>query len=148
MQGVARSQRKMKTPPNTQALLATTRMTDKIRVTSANGGGQWWKSITWAAKAFENSGFAVATTRSGGWNDPLYRVSSGEADVAVSLTVGAAMAAKAVGPYQDGKASHIRALARLVRPDQQYFNMVRADLGIRSFAELARRNPCCMRPSN
>jgi TRAP-type uncharacterized transport system substrate-binding protein len=116
-------------------------MADKIRVTSSNGGGQWWKSILWAAKAFENSGLEVEISRAGWWNDPLYRVSSGEADVAVSLTVGAAMAAKAVGPYQDGKASHIRALARLVRPDQHFFNMVRADLGIRSFAELAKKKP-------
>jgi uncharacterized protein len=116
-------------------------MTDTINVTSANGGGQWWKSINWAAKAFENAGFAVKTTRAGGWNDPLYRVSNGEADVAVSLTVGAAMAARAVGPYKDGKASRIRALARLVRPDQHFFNMVRADLGVRSFAELAQKKP-------
>jgi hypothetical protein len=116
-------------------------MTETISVTSANGGGQWWKSIKWAAKAFENSGFAVKMSRAGGWNDPLYRVSSGEADVAVSLTVGAAMAAKGAGPYADGRASHIRALARLVRPDQHFFNMVRADLGVRSFAELAQKKP-------
>jgi TRAP-type uncharacterized transport system substrate-binding protein len=116
-------------------------MTDKISLTSSNGGGQWWKSIAWAAKAFERSGFAVEITRAGGWNDPLYRVSGGAADVAVSLTVGAAMAAKAAGPYEDGKASHIRALARLVRPDQHFFNMVRADLGVRSFAELAQKKP-------
>ncbi|HLI21253.1 MAG TPA: TAXI family TRAP transporter solute-binding subunit [Stellaceae bacterium] len=116
-------------------------MADKIKVTSANGGGQWWKSITWAAKAFEKSGFEVAVSRAGGWNDPLYRVSSGAADVAVSLTVGAAMAAKSVGPYEGGKTAHIRALARLVRPDQHFFNMVRADLGVRSFAELAQKKP-------
>ena len=116
-------------------------MADKIRVTSSDGGGQWWKSITWAAAAFKKSGFDVETSRSGGWNEPLYRVSSGAADVAVSLTVGAAQAAKAVGPYKDGKASRIRALARLVRPDQHFFNMVRADLGVRSFAELARKKP-------
>jgi uncharacterized protein len=116
-------------------------MTDTIRVTSSNGGGQWWKSVTWAAKAFERSGLDVELTRSGAWNEPLYRVSSGEADVAVSLTVGAAMAARAVGPYKDGKASRIRALARLIRPDQHFFNMVRADLGIRSFAELAQKKP-------
>lgn len=116
-------------------------MTAKIRLTSAKGGGQWWKSIQWAAKAFANSGFAVEISRAGGWNDPLYRVSGGEADVAVSLSVGAAMAAKGVGPYADGRTSHIRALARLVRPDQHFFNMVRADLGIRSFAELAQKKP-------
>jgi hypothetical protein len=38
-------------------------MTDKISLTSSNGGGQWWKSIAWAAKAFERSGFAVEITR-------------------------------------------------------------------------------------
>src|ERR1700760_4731840 len=116
-------------------------MTDIIRVTSANGGGQWWKSIKWAAKAFENAGLAVELTRAGGWNDPLYRVSNGEADIAVSLTVAAAQAAKSVGLYKDGKASRIRALARLIRPDQHFFNMVRADLGVRSFAELAKKKP-------
>jgi uncharacterized protein len=116
-------------------------MADKIRVTSANGGGQWWKSILWAAKAFENSGLEVAISRAGGWNDPLYRVSSGEADVAVSLTVAAAQAAKSIGVYKDGRASRIRALARLIRPDQHFFNMVRADLGVRSFAELAQKKP-------
>ena len=116
-------------------------MADKIKLTSSNGGGQWWKSVTWAAKAFERSGLDVELTRSGGWNDPLYRVSGGAADVAVSLTVGAAMAAKAVGPYKDGRASRIRALARLIRPDQHFFNMVRAELGVRSFAELARKKP-------
>ena len=116
-------------------------MAGKIRVTSSHGGGQWWKSITWASKAFENSGFAVEISRSGGWNEPLYRVANGEADVAVSLTVGAAQAAKAVGAYKDGRGSSIRALARLVRPDQHFFNMVRTDLGIRSFAELAEKKP-------
>jgi TRAP-type uncharacterized transport system substrate-binding protein len=116
-------------------------MADKIRVTSSNGGGQWWKSVKWATKAFERSGLDVELTRAGVWNDPLYRVASGEADVAVSLTVGAAMAAKAVGPYKDGRASRIRALARLIRPDQHFFNMVRADLGVRSFAELVQKKP-------
>ena len=116
-------------------------MADKIRVTSSNGGGQWWKSVVWAAKAFENSGFDVELTRGGWWNDPLYKVHNGDADVAVSLTVGAAEAAKAVGPYKDGKAARVRALARLVRPDQHFFNMVRADLGVRSFAELAKKKP-------
>lgn len=116
-------------------------MADKIRVTSSNGGGQWWKSILWAAKAFENGGFEVEITRSGWFNSPMQRVVDGESDVAVQLTVAAAQAAKAVGVYKDGKLSNIRALARLVRPDQHYFNMVRADLGVRSFAELAKKKP-------
>jgi len=38
-------------------------MADKLRVSSMKGGGQWWKSITWAGKAFANSGFEVETTR-------------------------------------------------------------------------------------
>src|ERR1700754_1489119 len=107
-------------------------MPDKIRVSSMKGGGQWWKSITWAGKAFGNSGFEVETTRIGDKaNDPLMRVARGEADVAVSLSVAVAQAAKGVGVYKDGAATSIRSLAYLVRPDQHFFNMVRADLGIR-----------------
>jgi len=117
-------------------------MADKIRVSSMKGGGQWWRSITWAGKAFGNSGFEVETTRVGEKaNDPLMRVARGETDVAVTLSVAAAQAAKAVGVYKNGEASSIRSLAFLVRPDQHFFNMLRADLGIRSFAELAKKKP-------
>jgi TRAP-type uncharacterized transport system substrate-binding protein len=117
-------------------------MTDKIRVSSMKGGGQWWKSIQWAGKAFGNSDFEVETTRLGEKaNDPLMRVARGEADVAVTLSVAAAQAAKGVGVYKNGEASSICSLAHLVRPDQHFFNMVRADLGIRSFTELVKRKP-------
>ena len=117
-------------------------MADKIRVSSMKGGGQWWRSIIWAGKAFANSGFEVETTRTGDKaNDPMMRVARGEADVAVTLSVAAAQAAKSVGVYKDGRAAAIRSLAHLVRPDQHFFNMLRADLGIRSFAELAKRKP-------
>lgn len=117
-------------------------MADKIRVSSMKGGGQWWKSITWAGKAFANNGFEVETTRVGDKaNDPLMRVARGETDVAVTLSVAAAQAAKSVGVYKDGMASSIRSLAFLVRPDQHFFNMVRADLGIRSFPDLAEKKP-------
>ena len=117
-------------------------MPDKIRVSSMKGGGQWWRSISWAGKAFGNSGFEVETTRAGEKaNDPMMRVARGEADVAVTLSVAAAQAAKSVGVYKDGAAASIRSLAHLVRPDQHFFNMIRADLGIRSFAELAKKKP-------
>jgi TRAP-type uncharacterized transport system substrate-binding protein len=115
---------------------------DKIRVSSMKGGGQWWKSIVWAGKAFADSGFEVETTRIGNHsNDPLERVARGEADVAVTLSIAAGQAARSVGIYKDGAAASIRSLALLVRPDQHFFNMVRADLGIRSFAELAKQKP-------
>lgn len=117
-------------------------MADRIRVSSMEGGGQWWRSITWAGEAFRNSGFEVETTRIGKRaNDPLMRVARGETDVAVTLSVAAAQAVKKVGPYSNGEASSIRSLALLVRPNQHFFNMVRADLGIRSFAEIAEKKP-------
>lgn len=117
-------------------------MPDKLRVSSMAGGGQWWKSIVWAGKAFGNSDFDVETTRLGKRaNDPLMRVARGEADVAVTLSVAAAQAAKGAGIYKDLDTSSIRSLALLVRPDQHFFNMVRADLGIRSFADLAKKKP-------
>jgi TRAP-type uncharacterized transport system substrate-binding protein len=117
-------------------------MTDKIRVSSMKGGGQWWKSIQWAGKAFGNSGFDVETTRIGNRsNDPLERVARGEADVAVTLSCAAGQAAKGAGIYKNTEAISIRSLAHLVRPDQHFFNMLSADLGIRSFAELAEKKP-------
>ena len=117
-------------------------MPEKIRVSSMAGGGQWLKSIVWAGKAFANSGYEIETTRIGKRsNDPLERVARGEADVAVTLSCAAGQAAKSVGIYKDGAAASIRSLAHLVRPDQHFFNMLRADLGIRSFADLAKKKP-------
>jgi TRAP-type uncharacterized transport system substrate-binding protein len=69
------------------------------------------------------------------------RVADGVSDIGISLATGAAQASKGLGAYKKGGALPIRGLARLVRPNQHYFNLVRADLGIRSFAEIAEKKP-------
>jgi uncharacterized protein len=118
------------------------RMAETIRLSSMEGGGQWWKSITWAADAFRNAGLDVDVTRYGsGANEPLMRVVDGISDVGISLATGAAQAAKGLGSYKNGQATSIRGLTRLIRPDQHFFNLVRADLGIRSFADIAQKKP-------
>ena len=117
-------------------------MTETIRLSSMEGGGQWWKSITWAAEALRNAGLDVDLTRYGsGASEPLMRVAEGISDVGISLATGAAQASKGLGSFKNGEALSIRGLTRLIRPDQHYFNMVRADSGIRSFAEIADKKP-------
>jgi TRAP-type uncharacterized transport system substrate-binding protein len=117
-------------------------MAETIRLSSMEGGGQWWKSITWAGEALTNAGADVDITRYGtGSNEPLMRVVDGVSDVGITLANAAAQAAKGLGFYKNGEALSIRGLARLVRPNQHYFNQVRADLGIRSFGEIADKKP-------
>jgi TRAP-type uncharacterized transport system substrate-binding protein len=117
-------------------------MPDTIRLSSIEHGGQWWLSITWAAEALRNAGIAVDVTRYGsGGREPLMRVVEGASDVGIALATGAAQAAQGRGDYKAGEAISIRGLARLVRPNSQYFNLVKADVGVRSFAEIAEKKP-------
>lgn len=117
-------------------------MPDTIRLSTIEGGGNWWKSITWAADALTNAGLATQTTRYGeGGSEPLLRVARGESDLGVTLAISAAQAAQGLGLYKDGEATSIRGLARLMRPNQHFFNEIRADVGIRSFGEIAKKKP-------
>lgn len=117
-------------------------MADAVRISSTEGGGQWWKSVTWAAKALSNAGFDAQLSRYGkGANEPLMRVVDGEQDVGIALATAAGQAALGLGFYKGGEALAIRGLARLIRPDQHYFNQVRSDLGIRSFTDIATKQP-------
>ncbi len=117
-------------------------MAETIRLSSMENGGQWWKSISWAADALRNAGLDVDLTRYGnGSSEPLMRVVDGVSDVGIALATGAAQASRGLGSYKNGQALSIRGLTRLVRPDQHYFNMVRADTGIRSFPEIAAKKP-------
>jgi len=117
-------------------------MAETIRLSSMEGGGQWWKSITWAGEAFRNAGLDVAITRYGtGASEPLMRVVEGVSDVGISLATGAAQASRGLGSYKNGEALSIRGLTRLIRPNQHFFNLIRADLGIRSFPEIADKKP-------
>jgi len=117
-------------------------MPETIRLSSMLNGGQWWKSITWAGEAFRNAGLDVDITRYGnGSSEPLMRVVEGTSDVGISLATGAAQASKGLGAYKNGEALAIRGLTRLFRPNQHFFNLVRADVGIRSFTEIAVKQP-------
>lgn len=117
-------------------------MTQTIRLSSMENGGQWWKSISWAGEALRNAGLDVDITRYGsGSSEPLMRVVEGSSDIGISLATGAAQAATARGVFRDGKATSVRGLTRLVRPNQHFFNLVRTDVGIRSFAEIADKKP-------
>lgn len=117
-------------------------MADTIRLSSVEGAGNWWKSLTWAKEALTNGGLQVEMSRYGiGASEPLLRVAAGEADLACTLSVAAAQAAKALGLHKNGEATSIRGLAHLIRPNQHYFNMIRADVGIGSLAEIAKKKP-------
>ena len=117
-------------------------MAETIRLSSMEGGGQWWKSITWAGEALRNAGLDVDITRYGtGAGEPLMRVVEGVSDVGISLATGAAQASRGLGSYKNGEALSIRGLTRLIRPNQHFFNLMRADLGIRSFPEIADKKP-------
>ena len=117
-------------------------MAETIRLSSMEGGGQWWKSITWAGEALRNAGLDVEITRYGtGASEPLMRVAEGVSDVGISLATGAAQASRGLGSYKNGEALSIRGLTRLIRPNQHFFNLMRADLGIRSFPEIADKKP-------
>jgi uncharacterized protein len=116
-------------------------MPDTIRLTSIDGGLNWWKVLNWAAPALRNAGFEVQVSRFGtdGLNT-MRRVAAGEADLAVTLSCAAWMAYNGRGAFQ-GDPLPIRGLALAVHPGHNFYNIVRADLGIRSFAEIAARKP-------
>jgi TRAP-type uncharacterized transport system substrate-binding protein len=117
-------------------------MPETIRLSTIQHGGQWWLSLTWAAEGLRNAGLNVELTRYGsGGREPLMRVVEDASDVGIALATGAAQAAKGLGDYKNGEGLSIRGLARLIRPNSHYFNLVRADLGIRSFPEIAEKKP-------
>lgn len=117
-------------------------MAETIRLSSMENGGQWWKSISWAGQALKNAGLDVDITRYGhGSSEPLMRVVDGVSDVGISLATGAAQASRGLGAFKNSNAQSVRGLTRLIRPNQHFFNLVRADVGIRSFAEMAQKKP-------
>ena len=117
-------------------------MPDRIRLSSIEGGGNWWITLNWAAESFRNAGFEVEVTRRGtNASDTILRVVRGEADIAVTLGISAAQAAKSLGIYKSGAGRDIRGLALALRPGHHFYNMVRADTGIRSFADIAKKKP-------
>jgi TRAP transporter TAXI family solute receptor len=116
-------------------------MTDSLRLTTIEGGGNWWKVINWAADAFRAAGFEVEIARHGADGlDNARRVANGEADVTVTLASGAWMAANGRGAYADG-ALAVRGLGLAMHPGHYFYNLLRSDLGIGSFEEIAEAKP-------
>jgi uncharacterized protein len=112
-----------------------------IRLSSIEGGGNWWLTLNWAAQAFRNAGIEITVSRFGTVGlDTIRRVAKGEADVAVTLAVGATQAINSIGAYK-GETLPIRGLALALHPGHHFYNVIRADLGITSFADLARKKP-------
>jgi TRAP-type uncharacterized transport system substrate-binding protein len=116
-------------------------MPDKIRVTSIEGGGNWWKVVNWTAAALKRAGFEVELSRYGhdGMNT-VTRVAEGKADIAVTLSCGAWMAHNGTGIFKDN-ALPIRGLALTMHPGHNFYNFVRTDVGVASFADIAKKKP-------
>jgi TRAP-type uncharacterized transport system substrate-binding protein len=115
---------------------------ERIRLSSIEGGNNWWITLNWAARSFRNAGFEVEVTRRGtAASDTILRVVRGDADIAVTLGISAAQAAKGLGIYKSGAGRDIRGLALMLRPGHHFYNMVRADTGIRSFEDIAKKKP-------
>ena len=116
-------------------------MSEPIRLTTIEGGGNWWKVINWAAAAFREAGFEIDLARHGADGlDNARRIAAGEADVTVTLASGAWMAAAGRGAYAAG-ALDVRGLGLAMHPGHYFYNILRADLGITSFADIAAKKP-------
>jgi TRAP transporter TAXI family solute receptor len=114
---------------------------DTIRLTSIEGGGNWWKVLNWADAALKKAGFETKITRYGddGMNT-VTRVADGTADIAVTLSCAAWMAHEGRGIFK-GKKLPVRGLALTMHPGHYFYNFVRTDVGISSFADFAKKKP-------
>jgi TRAP-type uncharacterized transport system substrate-binding protein len=117
-------------------------VTDVIRLRSIEGMGENWAIVMrWAEAAFQAAGFETQFERKG--RDGLETVrwlSAGEADVSVSLTSAARMAGQSSGLYR-GENLRVRGLAGMIHIGHYFYNFVKADTGVREFADLARIKP-------
>jgi TRAP-type uncharacterized transport system substrate-binding protein len=117
-------------------------VTEVIRLRSIEGMGENWAIVMrWAEAAFQAAGFETQFERKG--RDGLQTVrwlSAGEADVSVSLTSAAAMAGRSSGLYR-GENLRVRGLAGMIHVGHYFYNFVKADTGVREFADLARIKP-------
>ena len=116
-------------------------MADRIRLSSIEGGGNWWRTITWAAEGFRAAGFDVELTRldSVGYAT-CARVASGKSDMCVTLKSFAFCAANGKDVFGE-TARGVRSLANIMHPGHIYYLALRKELGVRSLAELAQRKP-------
>ena len=118
-------------------------MTEKIRLRSIEGMGENWATIMrWADAAFRDAGFETELSRKGRDGiDTVRWLATGETDVTVSLTSASAMADKSTGVYRGEKLKGVRGLAGMIHMGHYFHNIVKADTGVREFADLARLKP-------
>jgi TRAP-type uncharacterized transport system substrate-binding protein len=118
-------------------------LTEKIRLRSIEGMGENWATIMrWADAAFRNAGFETELSRKGRDGiDTCRWLTTGETDVTVSLTSAAAMADKSTGVFRGEHLRGVRGLAGMIHYGHYFHNIVKADTGVREFADLARVKP-------
>jgi len=115
-------------------------MSETIKIATISGGGTWGRILTWLAGGLKNAGFQVELLKLGGEVPELaLAVDRGEADVSVTTTFAARAAHEGKTPY--AKRLWLRALSELQYPLHWFLNMVRAELDVSSFAELAEKRP-------
>ncbi len=116
-------------------------MTTKIRLSSTEGGGNWWRTITWAAKGFAAAGFDADLKRYGPHgDDTCTRAATGESDICPTLKSFAHQAARGQPPFGEA-AKDVRGLANVMHPGHIFYLMVARDIGVSSLAELAKKKP-------
>jgi uncharacterized protein len=117
------------------------RVSDRVRLTTIEGGSNFWRTILWAADAFRRAGLEVEIERQGTAGlDNCRRVGRGEADVSVTLACAARMAAAGTGVYRD-EPWPVRGLALALHPGHYLYSIFGRDCGIHSFRDLAARQP-------
>ena len=116
-------------------------MADKIRLSSTEGGGNWWRVITWAADGFKKSGFEVDLKRFGPHgDDTCARVAEGKSDICATLKSFGHQAARGMPPFSE-RSKGVRGLANIMHPGHIFYATVAKDLGVATFAELADKKP-------
>ena len=116
-------------------------MTARIRLSSIEGGANWWRVINWAADGFRASGFEVELKRFGAYgDDTCARVATGASDMCVSLKSYATQAAKGREPFSEASRG-VRGLANLMHPGHIFYLAVTREVGVTTLAELAQRKP-------
>jgi TRAP-type uncharacterized transport system substrate-binding protein len=118
-------------------------VTEKIRLRTIEGMGENWATIMrWADAAFRAAGFETELERKGRDGiDTCRWLAAGETDVTVSLTSAAAMAGRSTGVFRGENLRGVRGLAGMIHSGHFFHNIVKADTGVREFADLARLKP-------
>jgi TRAP transporter TAXI family solute receptor len=117
-------------------------MAEKLRFSSVNMGGNWWRIVNWAADEFRRLGYECEVTRYGQERDSMMtRLANKEADICCSLTCLATMAARGQKPWYSEIDMGVRGLALMLHPGHNFFHLVTKESGITSFADIAKKKP-------